>query len=353
MTDPRLPDHRPMSPERHEARRRHLVAELRRAETPRRRSRRVFLLAPVAALLLGGGAVAGGLLDGEIESPGSVTCVEEPRLGAESVNVDALFDERDPGSTPAELCAPYWEREALGEGGDVPQLAACIAKGEVYVFPGAPGVCARVGMAPVRERDFRTAAQRRAAFDTAFGDLPISDCPEPDEVRARLERILSDSAMTGWTIELAPGSECVAGVEGSHDRRTLRMYGPDDDSEPLEGEDGFAIEGAAATNVVTDPAKVRRIQRRMRRQSLRRNCDGQAGQPEELVTEGVECLQARAGAGCVPIAVAREVATTLTDRVLGPRWRVVVEGPQGEGACYAGGGYDVELREISLVSWRG
>lgn len=115
------------------------------ADRPRRRrARRLVPVLLVTSLL--GGAVAYGLLRGDVASPETVACFERGDLTA-SVEVPSVG-----AAGPVEACASLWRRGALGGGTEVPPLVACVLPtGVAGVFPVTPGtdVCTALNLVPI------------------------------------------------------------------------------------------------------------------------------------------------------------------------------------------------------------
>lgn len=112
----------------------------------RRRRRRRRLVPALVASSLVGGAVAYGLLRGEVSSPETVACFERADLSATTA-VPAVE-----AGGPIEACAGVWRRGAFGGGTEVPPLVACVLpSGVAGVFPATDGtdVCTALNLAPI------------------------------------------------------------------------------------------------------------------------------------------------------------------------------------------------------------
>lgn len=113
----------------------------------RPRRRRGLRLAPALVVTsLVGGAVAYGLLRGDVSSPETVACFEaaDPASATEVAAVEA--------AGPIEACAALWRRGAFGADTEVPPLVACVlATGVAGVFPATAGadVCTALNLVPI------------------------------------------------------------------------------------------------------------------------------------------------------------------------------------------------------------
>ena len=182
---------------------------------PRRRRRRL-----VPALLvtsLAGGAVAFGLLRGDVSRPESVACFERADL-ASATEVPELE-----AAGPIETCAGLWRRGVLGAGAEVPPLVACVLpSGVAGVFPavGVSDVCTALNLVPITPAPPPTATTApgpapapppqpaadlntrivnfREAVVGQFLDVPcMAPSTGTDIVRRELER----AGLGDWTVE--------------------------------------------------------------------------------------------------------------------------------------------------------
>jgi hypothetical protein len=131
------------------------------ARLRRRRARRLVPALVVTSLV--GGAVAYGLLRGDVSNPETVACFEaaDPRSATEVTGVEA--------TRPIEACAALWRRGAFGAGREVPPLVACVLPdGIAGVFPAIAGadVCTALNLVPI------TPTQSPAAPTTVPGPAP-------------------------------------------------------------------------------------------------------------------------------------------------------------------------------------
>ena len=117
-----------------------------RDAVPLRRRRRGRRLVPalVATSLLGG-AVASGVLRGDVTRPETVACFERADLEASA----AVPKVKAAG--PVEACADVWRRGTFGGVTEVPPLVACVLPtGVAGVFPATAGadVCTALNLVP-------------------------------------------------------------------------------------------------------------------------------------------------------------------------------------------------------------
>jgi hypothetical protein len=196
-TDPRLPE------DRWRQRRDHLVDELGRATRLRRRRRLVAaVFIPVVALGLVAAAV---LASRSPEITAHLGCYDAPSVEANTVVVDA------DGRLPTAICAELWAR---GEMDPVtkaaPPLEACVLRtGPVGVFPAdPPGVCERLGLAPLRTEGYHTTTGRIGALRDALVRRvnPDRRCLDEATATATVRRELDRRGLTDWTIKVERGS---------------------------------------------------------------------------------------------------------------------------------------------------
>lgn len=362
MTEPRLPDRRPLPAGRRAQLRSHLESEISARRRRTRRRTRPLVLIPAILVVGAGGAVAAGIFDTKLDDPEQVACYAQADLGARVEFIDTDFSEapgeRSGDRDATELCAPLWRRKVFSNDGNVPSLVTCVGERTARVFPGGPGTCKRLGLIALRPDDFRTQAQRRADFQRGIDELGLTRCTSPRVVRERLQRLLEKSAMAGWTIRERENVKCVALVAGSFAERELTISGKEDDQPYASADDFFGVSGPIGAEEIS-PAQVRAKQRK----TARRYCEGggDGDTPTLRVQNALQCLQARAhlkeklfkaGDYCPPFAVALEVARTLTRRELGTDWRVVTErGDDSKGPlrCLTGFESDDTFKEITLV----
>lgn len=203
-----LPEARDLPPGRLDRRARHLVAELTRAEAPRRRRRRlVLVLAPAALALV---AATGFTTYSLLREPTHLMSIGCYETASESANV-AIVDSE--GRSPVETCAELWRAGDIGA--PVPRaLAACVlGTGAIGVFPGSrEGTCAGLGLADLEASTLaeleRFSALRRAILaelgEPATGSsVGSSKCLGEHDARAATRRALDEHGYGEWTIDVA------------------------------------------------------------------------------------------------------------------------------------------------------
>lgn len=184
-----------------------------------RRRRRRLVPALVATSLLGG-AVAYGLLRGEVSNPETVACFEAPDLAAatEVVTVEA--------AGPVDACAGLWRRGVFEPSTGVPPLVACVLpEGVVGVFPatGAGDPCTALNLAPLSPTPTRStttttlpgaapapppvsppAADPNTRIlnfrDAVLGQFLDSPCMAPAAGAEIVRRELDRAGLSDWTI---------------------------------------------------------------------------------------------------------------------------------------------------------
>ena len=195
--DPRPPD------ARWRQRKDHLVEELRRAARRRRRRRlAAIVLVPVTAL----GLVAAALVVSRTPRiTAHLGCYAAPSVEADTTVVDA------DGRPPTAICAELWARGEVDPATrTAPPLEACVLRtGPVGVFPAdPPGVCERLGLAPLRMEGYQTTTGRIGALRDALVRRvnPDRRCLGEAAARAVVRRELDRLGLTDWTIRVEPGS---------------------------------------------------------------------------------------------------------------------------------------------------
>ena len=115
------------------------------------------------------------------------------------------------GRPPAAICAELWARGEVDTGTRaVPPLEACVLRtGPVGVFPAdPPGVCERLGLAPLRTEGYASATGRVGALRDALKAQinPERRCLDEPAARGAAARELERLGMAGWTVRVEPGS---------------------------------------------------------------------------------------------------------------------------------------------------
>ncbi len=183
------------------------------ADRPRRRRARRLVPAFVVTTLLGG-AVAYGLLRGEVSSPESVACFE----AADQASATEVAAVESGG--PIDVCADLWRRGVLGAGTEVPPLVACVLPtGVAGVFPVTPGtdVCTALNLVPITPPPPLPAtttpgpepapppagdlnAQILNFRDAVLGQFIDAECMAPATGEDLVRRELDRAGLGDWTI---------------------------------------------------------------------------------------------------------------------------------------------------------
>lgn len=195
-------DPRPPEP-RWRQRKDHLVEELRRASRRRRRRRlAAAVLLPVAVLSLVAAAV---VISRSPRITAHLGCYAAPSVEADTTVADA------DGRPPTAICAELWASGAIYPGTrTVPPLEACVLRtGPVGVFPAdPPGVCERLGLAPLRTEGYHTTTGRIGALRDALVRRvnPDRRCLDEAAATATVRRELDRRGFGDWTVKVEPGS---------------------------------------------------------------------------------------------------------------------------------------------------
>jgi hypothetical protein len=216
------------------ARRRALEAELEPSRRFLRRPRRRLAMALVALLTLAGGAAwaAGVFSAEEISFRAGVGCYSEARLDGPRLSITVFHAAAD----PVAKCEKYWREgvvdtglRRLGREGKIdyppadypPHLVACANPGSaIAVFPGADGVCEKLGMEPL-PADYagpgREAARAYTAWNRIlarrFQVLKPGDCLSPGPIAERARRLLADHGYPDVAVRLSTEGPCAKSVE--------------------------------------------------------------------------------------------------------------------------------------------
>ncbi len=176
----------------------------RRRQAQVRRGRKIVLGGCVGAVVLGSAVGVAAIIAAR-----QPTVPEAGAVCRATAAIDAGAVVLATGVDPISGCGEQWAKGLLGDnGGLVPPLAACIgSQGVVNVFPGQPGLCESLGLAPAQpnlspENDAVVALQ--ASLDSTIN---LSKCrPVPDAAVAA-EQILDQSDVNGWKVAITPGAE--------------------------------------------------------------------------------------------------------------------------------------------------
>ena len=94
----------------------------------------------------------------------------------------------------------------------VPALTACIGSGgAIEVFPGDGSTCGSLGLEPAAPLVDEQALAIAVLQDRIAAEVNLA-CVPGSEIEARLERLLADGSLSGWSIQLtadARGARCV------------------------------------------------------------------------------------------------------------------------------------------------
>lgn len=214
-------------------RRRAVEAELGRR--PRGRAQLVKILVGILALIAIGTGVAwaaGAFSAKEISFDGGVGCYNEARLKGERLSVTIFQAAAD----PVAKCGKYWREgvidtglRRLGREGKIdypkgpypPHLVACAKQGSgISVFPGAEGVCERLGLEPLPD-DYAPAGREAARAYTAWDHLLTGPrgiqikggrCVAPGPIAIRARRILAAHGYADVRVEISSKDPCAESV---------------------------------------------------------------------------------------------------------------------------------------------
>lgn len=222
MTEPRRPDLSPLLPDEAAlaAKRRALVAELEPSPGRPRRVKRRLVLVLAAMLALGGGVAwaAGVFSADEVALENGIGCYSEPRLQGPELAVTVV----GAGADPVAKCGKLWSEGVVdSRGGPAsPELVACSKPDQgVFVFPGDPGLCARLGLEPL-PADFAPAGREAARAYTAWTQLiaaemqeiPAGECRSPEAVAAAARKRLEGTGYQDIRVEVVGDRPCASYV---------------------------------------------------------------------------------------------------------------------------------------------
>jgi hypothetical protein len=217
------------------ARRGALEAELRplRRRLPRPPRRRLAV-ALVALVALGGGAAwATGFFSAEeISYQAGVGCYSEARLHGPRLSVTVTHAAAD----PVAKCEKYWREgvvdttlRRLAREGKIdyprrhypPHLVACARPGDaIRVFPGAEGVCEKLGLEPLPD-DYDAPGREAARAYTAwnrilarrFQVLEPGNCLSPGPIAERARELLAAHGYGDVSVRISNDGPCAKSVE--------------------------------------------------------------------------------------------------------------------------------------------
>lgn len=139
-----------------------------------------------------------------VSDPTGIACYSAADLGADIAVVG-------PSQDPVASCSVVWSDGTFSSDG-APRLAACVAdSGVVAVFPGDDAVCSQLGLAELvpGEGDEQRAV---VALQEQMSAQYAQSCLRQPEAMATAQRLLDESGLPGWTVQLAEdfpaGLEC-------------------------------------------------------------------------------------------------------------------------------------------------
>lgn len=185
------------------------MARLNERETRRHRN---LVAGFVAALVVAGGAVGVAALvrSGQPTQPtAGVACREAPGVDADVIVIEPTDD-------PVGGCEAVWAAGRFSEtplsGGEAPALMACISDaGVIEVYPGDAETCTRLGLSNADpaldvENQAIVALQERLA-----NEINLQPCVTAEDAAAIGLRIVEESGLAGWTVEIrtdSAGASC-------------------------------------------------------------------------------------------------------------------------------------------------
>lgn len=178
-----------------------------RRYTARRRRRKVIAVGAVTGVLAVGGAVGvAALLRGQPSQPiAGVACQD-------GIGDDAVVVAIDPTDDPIDGCEAAWRAGRFNEDRDhspePPPLVACIGKGgAVQVHPIEFGTCDELGLVvadATLDDDNRAVVELNDRIVTEVNSS--TPCPSAPDAAAIAERVLGESGLTGWQVEIRADS---------------------------------------------------------------------------------------------------------------------------------------------------
>lgn len=139
-------------------------------------------------------------------NPVAIACHRQADLQSDRVEVA-------PAADPVAACAVPWSDGTWSNSGP-PVLAACVSdSGVAAVFPGDRTVCSKLGLAEL-ESDRTDEQQAIVGLQDRLTAAFTALCYRQDESLAEAQKLLDESHLAGWTVQLAeafpPGLECGA-----------------------------------------------------------------------------------------------------------------------------------------------
>jgi len=211
---------------------------IRPPDLRRRRGRRAFGFGAGALLIVTGGVAAANLIrrDHVTKPEIGVVCRAEANRQSNLTDIGIQAD-------PVGACRAQWEsgemnrvRDGLDNGApvdpsdiSVPYLVACVSQtGVLEVFPVDPGdTCEAVDLAPVPPTtagvDPLVALQERIVWEIN------GHCVSPADAPARIEQMLADLGLEGWTIQVGterPDEPCSRVGFDAELRTVFVVHGP-------------------------------------------------------------------------------------------------------------------------------
>lgn len=173
-----------------------------------RRRRKFVATAVLSTLVVAGGAVGVAALvrSGQATQPtAGVACREAPGVDADVIVIEPTDD--PVGGCEALWAAGRFDETPLAPAGNVPVLVTCISDaGVIVVFPGSAGTCASVGFAdadPALDEENQAIV---ALQDRIVDEINARPCASAQAVEAIAQRIVDESLVTGWKVEVRPDS---------------------------------------------------------------------------------------------------------------------------------------------------
>ena len=173
----------------------------------RRRQRKLVAGGVLSALVVAGGAVgvAAIVRSGQPTQPSAgIACFD-------SVGDDADVIVVEPTDNPVAACSDLWATGRFAEPTDaadvVPALVACISEsGVISVYPGDDRTCAQAGLVDAEpmldpQNQAIVALQQRIT-----DDVNLAPCATVDDVAAIVQRLVDESGLAGWEVEIRSDS---------------------------------------------------------------------------------------------------------------------------------------------------